>query len=82
VVTDVLPASPAAALGLSAGDIILAFDNSETPTMEDLTAALQQAGRSAEIVVQRSGTAEPSRAIIYPRGNWIGVSGRTVAVGY
>ncbi len=82
LVTDVLPASPAAQLGLGAGDVILAFDNSDTSTVEDLTAALQQAGRSAEIIVQRSGTAEPSRAIIYPRGNWIGVSGRTVAVGY
>ena len=82
VVTDVDPASPGAQLGLSAGDIILAFDQAQTRTVEDLTAALQQAGRSAEIIVQRGGTAEPLRAIIYPRGNWIGVSAQTVPVGY
>ena len=52
LVASVVDGSPAAAAGLEAGDVIMAFDGEAIDTIRDLTRAVAAAGPNGEIVLE------------------------------
>lgn len=53
-ISEVMPGYPADQAGLRAGDAVLSVGGLETPTWEDMTAAIQpRAAQTTEVVVQR-----------------------------
>ena len=52
LVASVVDGSPAAAAGLEAGDVIMAFDGEAIDTIRDLTRAVAAAGPNREIVLE------------------------------
>jgi S1-C subfamily serine protease len=54
-IVSVTPGSPAAALGLERGDILIKVDNTRVRTNKQLTEALQNSGGAATLLVRKGG---------------------------
>jgi serine protease Do len=80
LITDVAKNSPAERAGLEEDDIILSFDGKATPTFDALAAAVQQAGRRAEVLVLRDETGARERITITIINRRIGVTGQGTRV--
>ena len=55
-ITNVPVGTPAEALGLERGDIIIKVDNQRVRTNRDLTSALQESGGAATVYVRKRAT--------------------------
>jgi S1-C subfamily serine protease len=66
--------------GMLVGDIILSVNGGETPTVEALAAALQEADGEAEVVFRNSENGAIESIVLYPVGGRIGIQGETVTL--
>ncbi len=55
VITEVKDGTPAASIGLQAGDVILGINKTKTPSVKSVMAELDRANRGWQIAIQRQG---------------------------